>query len=416
MKKRFLIIFLIITFILEIILTYLYFTEKYNYNNDVVQINELTREIEHNFGNESRYPKTYDYTIIDNNNNLIYKTNDNLSESLNTAYKNRDTIIDLAIDNNAKGKIIISNNFEKTLIQNKKSYIIFVISISSIQLFSFVIYYIYIYINYLKPFKKMEKFASRISSGNLDIPLNMDRHNNFGAFTEAFDIMRQQIKKSRESEKAAIESKKELVAKLSHDIKTPIASIKSSSELGIALSKDEKIINYFQSINNKSDQVNTLINNLFSSTLEELEELKINPSILKSSVIKELIDNADYLNKNTTINIPECSVYADRLRLQQIFDNIFANSYKYANTDIETEAVIKNEHLIISIKDFGNTIKDEELPLLTEKFKRGSNTENIDGVGLGLYISKELLRKMNGNLEIENCKPGFKVIIYLRII
>jgi len=416
MKKKFLFIFLGITFIIELILTYFYFNENYKYNNDVIQINELVTEIEHKFGNESEYPNTYDYVIIDNNDKLIYKTNNGLSESLNAAYKNRDTIIDLKINNQIQGKIIINNNFDRILSQNKKTYIIFIMSISTIQLLAFIIYYMHIYFNYTKPFKNMERFALRVSSGNLDIPLNMDRNNNFGAFTEAFDIMRQEIKKSREAEKAAIESKKELVAKLSHDIKTPIASIKSSSELGIAISSDEKITNCFQSINNKSDQVNTLMNNLFNSTLEELEELNINPTKMKSSIIAELINNADYLNKNKIMILPNCNIYADRIRLQQIFDNIFANSYKYANTKIETEAAIKNEFLIISIKDFGDTIKDEEVPLLTEKFKRGSNTENIDGVGLGLYISKELLRKMNGDLEIENCKPGFKAIIYLRII
>lgn len=416
MGKKFLTIFLTITFIIEIAITYFYFKDNDKYENDIAQINELVKQIECNYDDTSKYPKTYEYTIVDNDGNLIYKTNDGLSESLNSAYKYKDTIIDIVIDNNVKGKIIINNNFNELLNKNRKSYITFIICISSIQILSFMIYYIYMHIYYMKPFKKMEKFASRVSSGNLDIPLNMDKNNNFGAFTEAFDIMRHEIKKSREAEKAAIESKKELVAKLSHDIKTPIASIKSSSELGIAFSNDEKIEKYFKSIDNKADQVNTLINNLFSSTLEELEELTINPTKLKSNIITELINNSDYLNKNTIKKIPDCTVFADRLRLQQIFDNIFANSYKYANTNLETEAVIKNEFLIISIKDFGNTIKDEEVPLLTEKFKRGSNTENVDGVGLGLYISKELLRKMNGDLEIENCKPGFKAIIYLRII
>ena len=56
------------------------------------------------------------------------------------------------------------------------------------------------------------------------------------------------------------------------------------------------------------------------------------------------------------------------------------------------------------------------MPLLLEKFKRGSNTKNKDGVGLGLYISREFMNQMNGDLEIENDNPGFKVIIKLRII
>ena len=228
--------------------------------------------------------------------------------------------------------------------------------------------------------------------------------------------MRYEIKKSREAEKKAIEDKKELVAKLSHDIRTPIASIKSFSELGLAISDNEKTKKYFESINQKSDQINILITNLFNATVEELEELNLNPIAIKSNIIKDLITNSDYLNKNSEFIIPECKVFADRLRLQQVFDNIFINSYKYANTKMETKAYIENEYLVISIKDFGTNIIDEEIPLLKERFKRGKNSEGIDGVGLGLYISTELLRKMNGNLEIENENPGFKVNVYLRII
>ena len=70
----------------------------------------------------------------------------------------------------------------------------------------------------------------------------------------------------------------------------------------------------------------------------------------------------------------------------------------------------------MEIRDFGKGVNDLELPLLTEKFKRGSNTNDKDGVGLGLYISKSFINQMDGILEIENANPGFKVIFKLRII
>ena len=114
--------------------------------------------------------------------------------------------------------------------------------------------------------------------------------------------------------------------------------------------------------------------------------------------------------------IEKCNIFVDKLRLQQVFDNIYINSYKYADTDITVESYIKDDNLIIIISDEGDSITDEELPLLLEKFKRGGNVKDKDGVGLGLYISRELLRKMNGDLEIENKHPGFSVIIKLRII
>ena len=82
-----------------------------------------------------------------------------------------------------------------------------------------------------KPFKKLQSFAVNVARGNLDIPLKMDKNNPFGAFTESFDIMREELAAARQSEYAANRSKKELVASLSHDIKTPVASIKAVSEL-----------------------------------------------------------------------------------------------------------------------------------------------------------------------------------------
>lgn len=394
----------------------LYFlNSKSYYRNDTVELNDLARTIEINYLNSDNYPKTYKYVILDDLGNVKYQTNNKLSDSLNEAYKNKDTIMDLNI-NNKTYKLIVDNDLNQVIKRDRSIYLNLIVAISIIQLLSFIIYYIFNYIYIIRPFKKMEKFASRISSGNLDIPLKMDKNNNFGAFTESFDIMRQEIKTARRKEKEAIEAKKELVAKLSHDIKSPIASIKSSSELGLELTKDEKVLKQFKNIDQKSDQINTLITNLFNSTLEEMEKLEINPTKINSNVVKELIINSDYQNKSNKFTVDKCEVYADLLRLQQVFDNIYFNSYKYADTKIEVKTKIEEDYLVISIKDFGDTIKDEEMPLLLEKFKRGSNTNNKDGVGLGLYISKEFLNQMNGDLEIYNDKPGFRVEVKLRII
>lgn len=414
MKKRYLIIIILITFISELLVTLFFINQKNIYKNDNVKINELSKTIEENFYDKSKYPNTYKYTIIDSENNIIYNS-ENKSSSIYDAYKNKDTIVDINVGEETY-KILIDNDIEQVIENNNKIYLNIIIIISTIQLLSFIIYYVLLYFYTIRPFKKMKEFATRVSSGNLDIPLDMDRNNNFGAFTEAFDIMRYEIKKARQEEKKAVESKKELVAKLSHDIKSPIASIKSSSELGLELTKDEKVRKQFKNINQKSDHLNTLITNLFNSTLEEMEELTINATKVKSTIINELIESSDYLNKSNDYSIKECNIFVDRLRLQQVFDNIYINSYKYANTKIEVDSTIENDYLIIRVKDFGDSIKDDELPLLLEKFKRGSNIKDKDGAGLGLYISRELLRKMNGDLDLENTHPGFVVIIKLRII
>ena len=140
MKKRYLFIILIITFIVEIVITYNFLKTNESYKNDSVVINELVKNIENN-----NYINTkYKYTIFDNNENIIYQSNKNLSKNLTEAYVNRDTIVDVNI-NNRPHKLVISNELNKVINNNRKKYITIITIISIIQLITFIIYYILLY-------------------------------------------------------------------------------------------------------------------------------------------------------------------------------------------------------------------------------------------------------------------------------
>ena len=112
---------------------------------------------------------------------------------------------------------------------------------------------------------------------------------------------------------------------------------------------------------------------------------------------------------------PACLVYADALRLQQVFDNLFANSYKYARTAISVTAEKIDRRIEICMEDFGGGVLQEELPALKEKYKRGSNAKNIEGAGLGLFISDYFMKEMRGGLLLENGEHGLKVIVTLAL-
>ena len=277
--------------------------------------------------------------------------------------------------------------------------------------------YIYCERNILKPFRKLQSFAKRIAAGNLDVPLEMDRNNLFGAFTESFDLMREELNKARENELKADRSKKELVASLSHDIKTPVASIKAVTELMLVTVKDEREKKHLETISVKAEQINSLITNMFHATLEELHELNVNVAEVHSTLIPDLIKSADYLNRAGDFTVPSCIVLTDPLRLQQIFDNIIGNSYKYAGTDIQIRADFDEaeRYVIIDIMDFGTGVPQEELPFLAGKFYRGKNSAAKSGYGLGLYISKYLMEQMSGELKFDNRADGFTVRIMLRL-
>ena len=136
----------------------------------------------------------------------------------------------------------------------------------------------YIYFMILLPFDKMEIFAGKIAQGNFDFPLNFERSNYFGAFTWAFDSMRKEITKARSCEREAIENNKTVIATLSHDIKTPIASIRAYAE-GLEANLDstyEKRMKYLSILMRKCDEVSKLTNDLFLHSLADLDKLKIN--------------------------------------------------------------------------------------------------------------------------------------------
>ena len=297
MKKGLIISVLFFLFCIELFVCIVAINTVSNVKQDTITINRIVRTIEENYDDESKYLDSLEYSIIDNNGTLTFKTDKAKSESLNDAVKNNDVILDLTIDGVVVGKVLIENSTNKQLNNTKTYIIVVIIVISLIQLTVFICYFYHMDKTIVRPFHELSGFAERVAQGNLDIPLNMDRGHIFGSFTESFDLMRSELKKARVAEKKANDDKKEIIAKLSHDIKTPIASIKSTSEIGYEIAKDDNTKAYFNQINVKTDQIKVLVDNLFNSSINEITEIDVNPSNYNSSIITELIKNADYLNK-----------------------------------------------------------------------------------------------------------------------
>lgn len=271
-----------------------------------------------------------------------------------------------------------------------------------------------LYRNYIHPFRVLQKFTEQVAKGNLELALPIHRNNFFGAFTESFDLMREELKRARESEYQANVSKKELIAELSHDIKTPVATIKATCEVLQVTEKKEDTLRKVGVIAGKAEMIEHLIDNMFHATMEELVLLKVEPTAESSLMIPKMFHDFKYYGQIMLENeMPECLLYMDKLRLQQVLDNIINNSYKYAGTEVNVSFVESVEGMIIKIKDRGEGVAEEELALLKEKFYRGSNTEGKSGSGLGLYLVDNFMKQMNGGMECY-CDGGFVVELFLK--
>ena len=417
MKKQIFLISMLVIFAAEIAALAAFVSDDSDFLRDAVKMNEAVHSVQEDWGRmETHTNETeLDYTVLDKNGKLVFCTRQGLSESVNSAAAHGDTILDLEVQGGIVGKIIIYNDSVRILKEQKQTAAAIMAAAIILQCAVCAGYMAYLNRRIIRPFRKLEGFAERVAGGNLDIPLEMDRENLFGAFTESFDLMRSELKKARLAEAKANESKKELVAKLSHDIKTPVASIKAVSEVGIALAGNEQDKGNYGQIISKADQINSLVTNLFTATLEELQKLAVTPADMESREIEKILKGADYLNRGIFSDVPDCLLYADGLRLQQVFDNIFMNSYKYADTEIEVSVTKEEGYLAVGIEDYGGGAGSDELPLLKEKFRRGSNAKNKEGAGLGLYLADYFMKEMRGGLSVENGRRGLRVTVRIRL-
>ena len=425
---------------------------------DVTEVNRRIIAISNEWSSVSTKRKelvskddSFDYTVIGIDGTVYIMTREDMSDTVSAATKNYDIIRDIEVDGKIVGRIIIRNSSADNERERNHKNAAILAGLFTIMLIIISVYFVIINRNVVGPFHKMKDFAIRVASGNLDTPLEMDRGNVFGDFTEAFDIMREELKASREREEAAVKSRKELVAELSHDIKTPVASIKAMADVMSLTAKDDMERDTIASINGKADQIDKLISNLFHATLEELEQLEVHTEEISSTELLKMIREADYMKKVTVADIKDAVVICDPLRINQVISNIISNSYKYAGTEIAVSSrleklidtdselidtdisadVNKNkntdfevnrnlvssyrEYYILEISDKGGGVPESELEIITKKFKRGSNSEGKDGSGLGLYISKYLLDKMGGGLECSNNGEGLSVMIRMQI-
>jgi len=278
--------------------------------------------------------------------------------------------------------------------------------------------FFYLYLAVLRPFDQMKDFAGKIAQGNFDVPLRYERSNYFGDFTWAFDSMRHEITKSRSCEREAIENNKTVIATLSHDIKTPIASIRAYAE-GLEANMDcsmERREKYLSVIMKKCDEVARLTDDLFLHSISDLDKLKVDMEQIElRGLLEAAINEIAAERGDVRLFLPEkeVMVLADGNRIVQMCENVINNARKYAKTSIDVALEMRGEEARITFRDYGPGIPDEDMPFVYGKFYRGKNCGGEQGSGLGLYIVKYIVEKMEGSVLLCNRANGLEVAVTL---
>ena len=422
--------------------------------NTVLQLNDITKTAEQCWDSIESLSEggwNADFYVIDSLGKTRYASgkgqNTNERITVETAVKNRYPYSYVFVDGQAVGNVILIDSGTAMIDRLRNRMILGLALGGLIILAGILLFGRFIQNSIISPFRKMEEFAGKVAEGNLDEPLLMDQENLFGAFSESFDIMREELAESKKRELALQKKERELVASLSHDLKTPITGIKVTAELmkakltmsameedvakektGEATENTENpawnkeqdvltadLIDKIDSIYQKVDQIDVLVSDLFTTTLDDLGEIKVNCRDEESGILSEIVKRYDDRGLVTSSQIPDAILSMDSRRMGQVIGNIISNSYKYAGTKIDVQYELTEEFMKMQIRDYGPGVPSSEIELITNKFYRGKQWADSkeEGNGLGLYIAKILMEKMKGSLVLETVQPGLCVTLLI---
>ena len=275
-------------------------------------------------------------------------------------------------------------------------------------------------ITVIRPFEKLGHFADEIANGNFDLPLDYERSNYFGKFTWGFDRMRREISNARACERAAIENNKTVIASLSHDIKTPVASVRAYAEaleMGMDQTPEQRA-EYLGTMMRKCDEITRLTDDMLLHALSDLGSLHMKPECIDLAALTEQTVRdltAGTADIHFTKPLFPAAVFADPLRTAQMLENLIHNARKYAKTEIRISITRDADHVQLHVQDKGGGIPESDLPFVCGRFYRGRNSGGESGAGLGLYIVQYIAEQSGGSMLLENRDGGLHAAVSLPV-
>lgn len=207
------------------------------------------------------------------------------------------------------------------------------------------------------------------------------------------------------------ERKNEFISIVSHELKTPITLIKANTQLlkKIYSGKDKQLINYLVKIEAQTNGLIRMINELLDvSRIVENKIIIRKQKFIMEDLINNVITEIIQLNNRRNIifkNKTKTVIHADKQRISQVLINLLTNAIKYSpsGTDIIVKCKTAENQICIIIKDFGIGIPKSKINKIFERFYQESKySEKVEGLGLGLYITSNLIKLHKGKITIKS--------------
>ena len=271
-----------------------------------------------------------------------------------------------------------------------------------------------------QPLEMLSHGVRQISDGNLDYRIAYDEKDEFNPICKDFNEMAVRLKASVEEVQRSEQNRKELLASISHDLRSPLTSIKAYVEgllEGVA-DTPESQLEYLQTIKQKTDDINKMVSQLFLYSKMDMGNYPTKPEFL--SVTDEIADFVvasceDYEARGIRIDVSGLQtssiIFADPLQLRSVIANILDNSAKYKDKEIASARIACSDSggtVRIVFEDDGPGVPSDVLPHIFNVFYRSDPSRNNPdkGSGLGLAIASKAIERMNGRIYAQNIDGG----------
>ncbi len=269
----------------------------------------------------------------------------------------------------------------------------------------------------LTPIDKLRKGLEEIARGNYAVKVESCASSQIGLLIDSFNAMAAKLQEGEKLQAEYEENRKMLIANISHDLKTPITSIRgyieAIDEANVEL--PENISRYLKVINNNTEYMNRLIDDLFLFSKLDMQKLEFQlVNVDARSFFNDIMEEfkLGYEEDNISFQYSDkleedCSFDIDRKRIHQVLVNIISNAIKYGGgqrISIRTELYRHKDFINIGIWDDGPGIPGEKLEHIFDRFYRIDNerTKDLTSTGLGLAIAKELAEAHGGSISVSS--------------
>ncbi|MBE5939439.1 MAG: HAMP domain-containing histidine kinase [Lachnospiraceae bacterium] len=286
-----------------------------------------------------------------------------------------------------------------------------------IFLLTAIVLTVWLYNTVMTPLYNLKRATEKIARGELDFVVRKYEDDEFGDLSESFEIMRSKLKESVEANLIYDKESKELISNISHDLKTPITTIKGYVEGlmdGVA-DTEEKRLKYLKTIYNKSVDMDRLISEL--TLYSQIDTNTIPYNFVKLNIAAYMHDFYDEtsieLEQNNMIMTFENllhkneKVLADSEKLRRVINNIVGNSVKYIDKTpgkVDIKISDAGNFVKISISDNGKGIEEKDIDKIFDRFYRTDASRNSKrgGSGIGLAIVKKIVEAHGGSIWAES--------------